>query len=753
MRIVQCLSVVGAAFAPAAALAIVTGALDPTFGAAGKANVAGYGLSVQADGKIVAATGAAVIAGGTPPVTSSAQLGLARLTTTGGMEFSRADEVGNCQSFACMVSEAVAGGVLVQPDGAIVTAGGMKTADQYGGSCARFKVRRYLAGGSPDPAFGAGGLASFGAGYANAVAIQPDGRLVVAGVNKNYSCTPLPGGTPSDDFSVGRLTTSGEPDATFGTNGVASVSLGGAEEAATAIAIRPDGKIVLGGYASNGANRDFAVAIYSAAGVLESNALHDLGADDVAYALALQPDGKILMGGSAGSNFVLVRVTAPGAYDSTFGAAGRMANPGAPIRAIALQPDGKIIAAQADGDVLRFEANGPQDASFGISGRVSTGMTDVLSLALQADGKILVGSATQVARIDPAATAPIAPAPTVVYFFGQSLHTTSPPQAVQLTNATGSTQTISSIAAPTGFGVTHDCTTLAAGASCTATVTYTPVLEGSTAADLVVTGSAGTQKVYLLGLGERSLTTHYYQAILRRAPDAPGKAFWESEAARMVSIGANVNEAWYAMAQFFFFSEEYLNLARDDNGFVTDLYTTFFNRAPDAGGLGFWAANLQQGMPREVLLASFMFSVEFGNFTQAIFGNTAARAEVDVVMDFYRGLLTRLPDPGGFTAWVNNFRAAQCQGTALAVNDMAEAISSGFANSGEYLGKNRTNSQFVGDLYNAFLRRGGDLPGVQFWINELNTAARTRENVRQQFLVSTEFQGRVNAIVAQGCLP
>jgi hypothetical protein len=183
---------------------------------------------------------------------------------------------------------------------------------------------------------------------------------------------------------------------------------------------------------------------------------------------------------------------------------------------------------------------------------------------------------------------------------------------------------------------------------------------------------------------------------------------------------------------------------------VTDLYTTFFNRAPDAGGLGFWAANLQQGMPREVLLASFMFSTEFANFTQAIFGNTAARAEVDVVMDFYRGLLARLPDPGGFTAWVNNFRTAQCQGGG-AVSAMAEAISSGFVGSGEYAGRNRTNAQFVGDLYNAFLRRGGDLGGVQFWINDLDSGARTRENVRQSLLASPEFQGRVTNVVNQGC--
>ena len=75
---------------------------------------------------------------------------------------------------------------------------------------------------------------------------------------------------------------------------------------------------------------------------------------------------------------------------------------------------------------------------------------------------------------------------------------------------------------------------------------------------------------------------------------------------------------------------------------MTDLYTTFFNRAPDAGGFADWKGQLAAGMPREVVLASFMFSTEFASFTQAIFGTTATRKEVDTVVDFYRGLLGAL---------------------------------------------------------------------------------------------------------------
>jgi hypothetical protein len=269
---------------------------------------------------------------------------------------------------------------------------------------------------------------------------------------------------------------------------------------------------------------------------------------------------------------------------------------------------------------------------------------------------------------------------------------------------------------------------------------------------LTVQSSAGPLTVSLAGFGERSLVTHYYRSILRRAPDPAGFNYWQSEAARVAALGANVNEAWFALAMTFYTSSEYVAFNRGNAGYVTDLYNTFFNRPPDAGGLAYWQGQLDQGLPREVALAAYMFSTEFANFTQAIFGNTAVRAEIDVVMDFYRGLLARLPDTGGFNFWVQQFRTAQCQG-GNAVYTQVESISSSFANGLEYLGRNRGNAQYVGDLYNAYLRRGGDLGGVQFWIDQLNTNAKTRDQVRRDFQSSAEFNARVNAIVAQGCFP
>ena len=349
-----------------------------------------------------------------------------------------------------------------------------------------------------------------------------------------------------------------------------------------------------------------------------------------------------------------------------------------------------------------------------------------------------------------AITAGLAAMPEALVFGGQSINTTSPPQRVTLSNS-GNTSVTPAIAVTAGFQASHACGTLAPAASCTVDVTFTPAAEGAVNGTLTASAPGASVAVSLSGTGQRSLVTHYYRSILRRAPDAAGYDYWAGEAARLASLGANVNETWFTMAMAFYGSEEYAALARDAGGYVDDLYATFFNREADASGRAYWLGQLAQGVPREVLLAGFMFSSEFASFTRAIFGDTTARAEVDVVMDFYRGLLGRLPDSSGFDYWVGRFRAAQCVGVT-AVNAEVDAISSLFVSSPEYAARGRTAERFVGDLYNAFLRRGGDVEGVRYWIGEVESGRRSRDAARASFLSSPEFQARVAAVVQQGCL-
>jgi len=420
----------------------------------------------------------------------------------------------------------------------------------------------------------------------------------------------------------------------------------------------------------------------------------------------------------------------------------------------------------------------PAGIACGATCSASVNAGSALSLAAVADaGSVFVGwtgacsgigacaltvnaaTAVDAMFVTAAATPTLTAAPASLDFGGQSMATTSPGRTVKLTNISNTAVTVSGITTDSApFAQASACGTLVPGDSCTVTVTFSPPVAAGAllssvpaSANLSVSSTAPLLQVPLAGSGEKSLVAHYYRSVLRRAPDVGGKAYWEGEATRVVGLGADVNEVWYTMATAFYFSAEYASLGRDDAGFVTDLYNTFFNRAPDAGGLSYWTGQIAAGLPRQIVLVGFMFSPEFTGFSQGIFGTPATRKEINTVVDFYRGLLARMPDDTGFMNWVTQFRTAQCQGAA-AVGATANSISSSFINSAEYASRARNNPQFVGDLYNAILRRGGDLGGVQFWITQLDTGV-SRDSVRAQFLATAEFTARVDAIVAQGCLP
>jgi hypothetical protein len=340
-------------------------------------------------------------------------------------------------------------------------------------------------------------------------------------------------------------------------------------------------------------------------------------------------------------------------------------------------------------------------------------------------------------------------APPALDFGTQLANVEFPAKASTLTNTGAASVTIHEIVAPAGFQVSHDCGTLAAGATCTAQVLFRPPASGTYAGNIAIRASFGDPVIAVTGVGDRSLATHYYRSILRREPDAGGVEFWNAEAARIEAAGANVVEVWYALAMSFFNSAEYRAFNRDDNAYLTDLYRTFFDRAPDDAGVAYWMGQIGQGLPREVVLISFMFSTEFQNRAAAVFGTVPVPPEMDIAIDFYRGLLGRLPDTAGLTYWAGRFRAAQCQGS-YGVYSTATEVSRSFVLGPEYVARNRTTAQFVADLYNAFLRRGGELAGVQFWISRLDGGAISRETATSQFAQLAEFQARAGRIAA-GC--
>jgi uncharacterized delta-60 repeat protein len=281
--------------------------------------------------------------------------------------------------------------------------------------------------------------AASGFDRARAVALQPDGKIVLAGecFNGFYSKMCLarlkPDGTPDDTFDG--------PGSTPG-NGKFILSIGPTNESAYAVAVQADGKIVVSGSCTaTGGNNDFCIARllpngdYDASfvgpnGNANGRFLLDVGGDnrtDDGYALALQPDGKIIMAGACFrltpslrlNDFCLVRLNADGSRDVGFnstsgdGTLFLSFNIGRNEfgKALALQPDGKIVVAGDcfDGTyskmcVARLRPDGSLDSSFlgpgflaGGSFMLSVGPTNesAYAVAVQPDGKILLsGSCT-----------------------------------------------------------------------------------------------------------------------------------------------------------------------------------------------------------------------------------------------------------------------------------------------------------------------------------------------------------------------
>ena len=299
--------------------------------------------------------------------------------------------------------------LAIQPDGKIVVAGYAVIGTQT-----KFALARMNSDGALDSTFGTAGKVLITLGvtdFAMAVALQADGKIIVAG----YSSKGL-----QYTFAVARLNKDGSLDASFGIDGKATVVFGASDDRAFGLALQPDGKIVLVGYTYGyeypGGSKDYAVARLNSNGILDPTFdvdgkwLKNLGGEDEAQAVAVQTDGKIVFVGisDVGSTQAQVlRINGNGSYDPGFNA-GALAAPinfgvggrydGA--QAVLLQPDGKmVVAGYSDLNsfgVARLNTDGTQDTSFaGGLGALpisfGVGGATAYAAALQLDGKIVLG--------------------------------------------------------------------------------------------------------------------------------------------------------------------------------------------------------------------------------------------------------------------------------------------------------------------------------------------------------------------------
>jgi uncharacterized delta-60 repeat protein len=317
--------------------------------------------------------------------------------------------------------------VVPLADNRVLVAGGTPTAAT---------VVRFLPSGGLDHAFGFGGRVSLpSSGPGRAAALQPDGKLLVAG-----------GG---DALVVYRLLADGALDVGFGTGGVASVALGG-PAGANAMVLAAEGTITVAGRRGP----DVVVARFDALGRADPTfgsmgvTITPVAGGGVGYALARAADGGLLVAGDAGERGMLARYRPDGSAETVFGTNGvfvtrpgvgdqavrfravtahphggwivagalgtnayvsRVWEPmdrlsghavdfGSPrqdVMAGTVQPDGKLVAlasVMANGFALvRFHQDGTRDGTFGVGGIVASDrISGPQALAVHPDGRLLV---------------------------------------------------------------------------------------------------------------------------------------------------------------------------------------------------------------------------------------------------------------------------------------------------------------------------------------------------------------------------
>jgi len=336
------------------------GSLDSSFGSGGIANFTPqqisfgfFALSIQSDGKIVAAADGAL--NGRQPV-----MQVARVNPDGSLDTS----FGSGGFTSAIVFPLESGNLALQLDGRILVAAGLDNPNGVPSEMARF-----TASGQLDTTFGGGaGVINLAYPGPTQIAVQASGKiLVAAGGAARLVFQAQPAAQPG---SITRYDSNGKVDKTFGSSGTAA-----SVASASALLLQTDGKIVIAGSLTSKLNAPasandigFGIVRYSSNGASDRSfgsggvAIVDFGANapvSGAFALAIQSNGDLVAGGSAGgtifdnkvvSSFGLTRFTSAGKLDTTFGSKGTVITTVATgqyswVASLAIQSDGRIVAA------------------------------------------------------------------------------------------------------------------------------------------------------------------------------------------------------------------------------------------------------------------------------------------------------------------------------------------------------------------------------------------------------------------------
>jgi uncharacterized delta-60 repeat protein len=316
---------------------------------------------------------------------------------------------------------ALAWALALQRDGKIVAAGTAESSE-----AAYFAVARYKSNGALDRSFGSNGKVETAFGNAGAaanawaVAVQPDGKILVGG-----ELFFQESGQDQNAIALARYRSDGTLDASFGSGGKVTTPIGSfPARGVKALALQQDGKIVVVGARKNGSQTLFALVRYRWDGSLDLSfgsgglVTTALGSVDGASDVLVQRNGRIVAVGDSGtlgqSAFALARYRPDGSLDPSFGSGGKVrtsfGSGNADPTAAALQADGKIVLVgwrykypNWTFALARYRPDGRLDPGFGVGGKVTTSFRklartpanrlhqdEAWAVAIQRDGKIVV---------------------------------------------------------------------------------------------------------------------------------------------------------------------------------------------------------------------------------------------------------------------------------------------------------------------------------------------------------------------------
>lgn len=381
-----------------------SGDLDRSYGAGGFVHSADADsatvLAIQTDDK--------VIAGGQCTVAGKLHFCLTRYLVSGAIDPS----FGTAGRVATVIGagDSVISRLIVQPNGYILAVGYTDFAPNgpFGSHTYQFAIARYSSSGSLDPTFDGDGIVTNPIGgqvgaIAFDTALQPDGKFVVVGN----------GAVAQGTFLAVRFNSDGSLDQSFAAGGIMATTVAGGSGGASVVALQPDGKAVIGGLGSNisktvfirlTVNGEIDPTFAGGALVLDETA----NLNKHLRRMTVLPDGKILVFGDLRpqSTFYLAfyRINPNGTFDTTFDGDGRLLSSVVPdyyctADDLAIQPNGKLVVS-LNGTIngngysisARFRADGVLDKQFGSNGAVIRETTFQGSgVVVQSDGKIVQG--------------------------------------------------------------------------------------------------------------------------------------------------------------------------------------------------------------------------------------------------------------------------------------------------------------------------------------------------------------------------